>query len=79
MCCGGAHRLPGYLREREGTVERIFEGDHGYFTHTGDGIGDPMPIYIVAFPPEELFGERADEGRLTIYAELFEAYLEGVS
>ena len=75
----GAHtRLPGYLREREGVVERIFEGDYGYFVHTGDGIGDPMPIYIVAFTPDELFGERAEGGPLTIYAELFEAYLEGV-
>lgn len=75
----GAHtRLPGYLRKREGTIERIFEGDYGYFVHTGDGIGDPMPIYIVAFSPDELFGERAEPGALTIYAELFEAYLEGV-
>jgi nitrile hydratase len=71
-------RLPGYLREREGTIERIFEGDYGYFVHTGDGIGDPMPIYIVAFSPDELFGARAEPGALTIYAELFEAYLEGV-
>jgi nitrile hydratase len=70
-------RLPGYLRDRKGIVERIFEGDYTYFTHTGDGIGDPMPIYIVAFDPEELFGERAEDGPLTIYAELFEAYLEG--
>jgi len=36
-------RLPGYLRGREGTVERVFEGDYAYFCHTGDGIGDPMP------------------------------------
>jgi nitrile hydratase subunit beta len=71
-------RLPGYLRGRDGTVERIFDGDYGYFVHTGDGIGDPMPIYIVAFNPDELFGERAEGGPLTIYAELFEAYLEGV-
>jgi nitrile hydratase beta subunit len=71
-------RLPGYLREREGIVERVFEGDYGYFVHTGDGIGDPMPIYIVAFEPDELFGERAESGPLTVYAELFEAYLKGV-
>lgn len=71
-------RLPGYLRGREGTVERIFEGDYAYFVHTGDGIGDPMPIYIVAFSPEELFGARAEPGREMVYAELFEAYLEGV-
>jgi nitrile hydratase beta subunit len=71
-------RLPGYLRGREGTVERVFEGDYAYFCHTGDGIGDPMPNYVVAFTPDELFGERAEPGQLTIYAELFEAYLEGV-
>jgi nitrile hydratase beta subunit len=71
-------RLPGYLRGREGTVERIFEGDYAYFCHTGDGIGDPMPIYIVGFPPGELFGDQAEPGPETIYAELFEAYLEGV-
>jgi nitrile hydratase beta subunit len=71
-------RLPGYLRGREGTVERVFDGDYAYFCHTGDGIGDPMPIYLVAFAPDELFGQRAEGGPLTIYAELYEAYLEGV-
>lgn len=75
----GAHtRLPGYLRTRVGTVTRIFEGDYGYFVHTGDGIGDPMPIYIVEFTPEELWGVRAEPGANTLYAELFEAYLQPV-
>ncbi|MEN4479775.1 nitrile hydratase subunit beta [Mycolicibacterium cosmeticum] len=68
-------RLPGYLRSRIGTVERIFEGDYGYFCHTGDGIGDPMPIYIVEFEPAEIWGPRAEGGPLKLYAELFEAYL----
>jgi nitrile hydratase beta subunit len=71
-------RLPGYLRGREGTVERVFEGDYAYFTHTGDGIGDPMPVYVVAFDPTDLFGACTEAGPLTIYAELFEAYLEGI-
>lgn len=72
----GEHtRLPGYLRDRTGTVTRIFEGDYGYFVQTGDGIGDPMPIYIVEFTPEELWGVRAEPGANTLYAELFEAYL----
>lgn len=75
----GAHtRLPGYLRARTGTVQRIFEGDYGYFVHTGDGIGDPMPIYIVEFTPEELWGPRAEPGANALYAELFEAYLEPI-
>ena len=69
-------RLPGYLRGRVGTVERVFEGDYAYFCHTGDGIGDPMPIYIVEFEPAQIWGPRAEDGPLTLYAELFEAYLE---
>lgn len=69
-------RLPGYLRGRTGTVERIFEGDYAYFCHTGDGIGDPMPIYIVGFDPAAIWGARAETGPLSLYAELFEAYLE---
>jgi len=68
-------RLPGYLRGRVGIVERVFEGDYGYFCSTGDGIGDPMPIYIVEFAPDEIWGPRAEDGPLKIYAELFEAYL----
>ncbi|TRW80947.1 nitrile hydratase subunit beta [Mycolicibacterium sp. 018/SC-01/001] len=71
-------RLPGYLRGRTGTVDRVFEGDYGYFCHTGDGIGDPMPIYIVAFDPVDIWGLRAEDGPLTLYAELFEAYLEPI-
>jgi nitrile hydratase beta subunit len=68
-------RLPGYFRGRVGTVERVFEGDYAYFTHTGDGIGDPMPIYIVEFDPTEIWGPRAEDGPLKLYGELFEAYL----
>jgi nitrile hydratase subunit beta len=69
-------RLPGYLRGRTGTVTQVHEGDYIYFWHTGDGIGDPMPVYIVEFTPTELWGPRAEPGAQTLYAELFEAYLE---
>jgi nitrile hydratase len=69
-------RLPGFLRGHEGVVKRVFEGDYAYFTHTGDGIGDPMPIYLVEFAPAELWGARAEDGPNTMYAELFEAYLK---
>ncbi|MCU1700476.1 MAG: nitrile hydratase [Mycobacterium sp.] len=71
-------RLPGYLRSHVGTVERVFEGDYAYFTHTGDGIGDPMPIYIVEFSPTELWGARAEDSPNSVYAELFEAYLQPI-
>ena len=71
-------RLPGHLRGKTGIVERIFEGDYAYFVDTGDGIGTAMPVYIVAFEPSELFGDKAEPGRQKFFAELFEAYLEGV-
>ncbi|AKS36205.1 nitrile hydratase subunit beta [Mycolicibacterium goodii] len=75
----GAHtRLPGYLRNRIGTVRRCYEGEYCYFVHTGDGIGDPMPIYIVGFTPGELWGDGAEPGASTLYADLFEAYLKPV-
>jgi hypothetical protein len=68
----GAHtRLPGYLRGRSGTVAQVLEGDYAYFWHTGDGIGDQMPVYIVEFTPTELWGSargtrRADALRRTV-------------
>lgn len=75
----GPHtRLPGYLRGRIGTVHRIYEGEYCYFVHTDDGIGDPMPIYIVEFDPRELWGVGAEPGTGAVYADLFEAYLKPV-
>ncbi|MBU8808400.1 nitrile hydratase subunit beta [Mycolicibacterium goodii] len=75
----GAHtRLPGYLRGRIGTVRRSYEGEYCYFVHTDDGIGDPMPIYVVEFDPRELWGSGAEAGASALYADLFEAYLKPV-
>lgn len=72
----GHTRLPGYLRGRIGVVRHVHEGDYIYFWNTGDGIGDPMPVYLVEFTPAELWGPRAEPGAQTLIAELFEAYLE---
>lgn len=73
----GAHtRLPGYLRGRSGKVAQVLETDYAYFCHPGDGIGDPMPVYVVEFTPTELRGPRAEPGAQMLNAELFEAYLE---
>jgi nitrile hydratase subunit beta len=69
-------RLPGNLRGRTGTVERVFEGNYGYFCSTGpDGIGEPMPVYIVRFEPADIWGELAEPGAV-LYGELYQAYLE---
>jgi nitrile hydratase len=69
-------RLPGFLRGRTGTVERRFEGNYKYLCSTGpDGLGEPMPVYVVRFEPADIWGELA-EPRTAIYGELFEAYLQ---
>lgn len=68
-------RLPGNLRGRTGTVERVFEGNYGYFCSTGpDGIGEPMPVYIVRFEPTDIWGELAEPGAV-LYGEIYQAYL----
>ncbi|MFE4668749.1 nitrile hydratase subunit beta [Streptomyces sp. NPDC056716] len=68
-------RLPGNLRGRTGTVERVFEGDYGYFCSTGaDGIGAPMPVYAVRFEPASVWGDLAEPGAV-LYGELYQAYL----
>lgn len=68
-------RLPGNLRGRTGTVERVFEGNYGYFCSTGpDGIGEPMPVYAVRFEPTDIWGELAEPGAV-LYGELYQAYL----
>lgn len=68
-------RLPGNLRGRTGTVERVFDGNYGYFCSTGpDGIGAPMPVYAVRFEPTDLWGELAEPGAV-LYGELYQVYL----
>lgn len=73
----GAHtRLPGYLRGHRGTVESVAEGNYTYFCSTGgDGLGDPVPVYIVRFEAAELWGETAEASPSPLYAELYEPYL----
>jgi nitrile hydratase subunit beta len=73
-------RLPGYLRGHTGTVERVFEGSYAYFWSTGpDGLGEPMPVYVVRFDPADLWGAAAEATAGPLYAELYETYLEPAS
>jgi len=69
-------RLPGYLRDRIGTVDTVYPATYTYLTSTGpDGVGDAMPVYCVRFDPEEIWKGNADKN-VAIYADLFEAYLD---
>ncbi|MGV8917704.1 MAG: nitrile hydratase subunit beta [Pseudomonas sp.] len=70
-------RLPGYLRNKPGTIVEVYEGAFAYFVNTGrDGIGEPMPVYRVAFDAASIWGADKSEPNTTIYADLFEAYLQ---
>jgi nitrile hydratase beta subunit len=69
-------RLPGYLRGHTGRVERVFEGKYGYFCSTGaDRLGAPVPVYLVRFEPQEIWGERTETHAGPLYAEIYESYL----
>jgi nitrile hydratase len=69
-------RLPGYLRNKRGTVDCVYPGAFSYFVSTGpDGIGQAMPVYRVAFDAADIWGEEKSEPNTTIYADLFDAYL----
>lgn len=70
-------RLPGYLRNKPGKVVEVYPGAFAYFVNTGaDGIGEAMPVYRVAFDAMDIWGEEKSEPNTTLYADLFEAYLQ---
>jgi nitrile hydratase len=73
---GDHTRLPGFLRGHEGVVESVAEGNYTYFCSTGgDGLGEPVPVYIVRFDPAVLWGAMAESLGSPVYAELSEPYL----
>ena len=68
-------RLPGYLRNRTGVVETVYDDAFSYLCSTGpDGIGPAMPVYCVKFDPQQLWPGNAEPG-FFLYADLFDAYL----
>lgn len=68
-------KLPGYLRTQKGIVEVVYDGAYNYYFSTGDGVGDPMPIYNVKFDSHDIWGNLS-EPKTWIYVQIFEAYLE---
>ncbi|MDR6495678.1 nitrile hydratase [Paraburkholderia terricola] len=69
-------RLPGYLRNKTGVVDLIYPGAFSYFVSTGvDGIGEPMPVYRIAFDAADIWGVGKSEANTTIYADLYDAYV----
>jgi nitrile hydratase beta subunit len=72
-------RLPGHLRGKTGIVYLVYPDAYTYFFSTGpDGIGEPMPVYLVAFSPVDIWGAAKSDPNSTYYDDLFETYLESV-
>jgi nitrile hydratase subunit beta len=68
-------RLPGFLRNKAGIIDKIYDGAYVYLCSTGaDGIGEAMPIYSVEFDPRQIWPGNT-EPNVSLYADLFEAYL----
>ncbi len=68
-------KLPGYLRNKQGVIETVYEGAYNYPLQTGDGVGDPMPIYSIKFDSHAIWGNLT-EPKTWIYADIYEAYIE---
>lgn len=71
-------KLPGYLRMKQGVVEEVYEGAYKYYFPTGDGVGDPMPIYNVKFDSHHIW-DNLTEPKTWIYVQIFEGYLEDLT
>jgi nitrile hydratase len=73
-------RLPGYLRNKKGRITEVYPGAFEYFVSTGpDGLAGPMPVYRVAFDAADIWGSGLSEPNTTIYADLFEVYLQSAN
>jgi nitrile hydratase len=70
-------RLPGFLRNKRGTVTEVYAGAFEYFVPTGpDGLEGPQHVYCVAFDATDIWGAAKSEPNTVICADLFDAYLK---
>jgi nitrile hydratase subunit beta len=69
-------RLPGFLRNKKGTVTEVYPGAFEYFVSTGpDGLAGPQHVYGVSFNASDIWGTDKSEPHTVIYADLFDVYL----
>ena len=67
-------RLPGYVRGKVGTIERL-HGSHVFADTHAQGLGEqPQPLYTVVFDGAELWGGSATPG-LRVSVDAWESYL----
>ena len=70
-------RLPGFLRNKRGTVTEVYADAFEYFVSTGpDGLEGPQHVYCVSFDAADIWGAEKSEPNTLIYADLFDAYLK---
>jgi nitrile hydratase len=68
-------RLPGYVRGKCGTIERL-HGPHVFADAHAQGLGEqPEPLYTVVFDGRELWGDEAAPG-LRVSVDAWQSYLE---
>jgi nitrile hydratase beta subunit len=68
-------RLPGYVRGKCGTIERL-HGSHVFADAHAQGLGEqPEPLYTVVFDGAELWGGEAQPG-LRVSVDAWQSYLE---
>jgi nitrile hydratase len=67
-------RLPGYVRGKTGTVERV-HGCHVFADTHAQGLGEqPQPLYTVVFDGAQLWGAGAQAG-VRVSVDAWESYL----
>ena len=67
-------RLPGYVRGKCGTIERL-HGNHVFADPHAQGLGEqPEPLYTVVFEGKELWGAEAAPG-LRVSVDAWQSYL----
>lgn len=68
-------RVPGYVRGKVGTIERL-HGPHVFADAHAQGLGEqPEPLYTVVFEGRELWGEGSEPG-LRVSVDAWQSYLE---
>lgn len=68
-------RVPGYVRGKVGTIERL-HGPHVFADAHAQGLGErPEPLYTVVFEGRELWGEASEPG-LRVSVDAWQSYLE---
>lgn len=76
--CSDHTRLPGYLRNKIGTIELVYPDCYAYFPGPSDCLQTPQFSYSVRFDSRDIWGESYSEPGVVLFADLFECYIEGM-